>query len=153
MCLAQAPQRSDAGEARPRGPSISSQALYLWATALPNWLSIIVIQVHAKLHNTLYISTCSLHWNINSSWEVCENLFYGEKRSFIEWTYVVGAHWNCLYEAVPMCTSNICYCNMTAISPNLISWTMFLLSWYLHGSKYQRSRMSNMACIFASQWY
>ena len=25
-----------------------------------------------------------------------KNLFYGEKHSFIEWTYVVGAHWNCL---------------------------------------------------------
>ena len=28
MCLAQGPQRSDAGEARTRGPSASSQALY-----------------------------------------------------------------------------------------------------------------------------
>ena len=36
-----------------------------------------------------------------------KNLFYGEKPSFIEWTYVVGAHWNCLYEAIPMCTNNI----------------------------------------------
>ena len=27
-----------------------------------------------------------------------KNLFYGEKHSFIEWTYVVGAHWNGLYE-------------------------------------------------------
>ena len=35
MCLAQWPQRSDAGEARTRGPSVSSQALYHWATALP----------------------------------------------------------------------------------------------------------------------
>ena len=34
MCLAQGPQRSDAGEARSRGPSVSSQALYHWATAL-----------------------------------------------------------------------------------------------------------------------
>ena len=42
MCLAQGPQRSDAGEARTRGPSVSSQALYHWATALPmgpNWYS------------------------------------------------------------------------------------------------------------------
>ena len=23
-------------------------------------------------------------------------------------TYVVGAHWNCLIEAIPMCTYNIC---------------------------------------------
>ena len=35
MCLAQGPQRSDTGEARTRGPSMSSQALYHWATALP----------------------------------------------------------------------------------------------------------------------
>ena len=35
MCLAQGPQRSDAGEARTRYPSVSSQALYHWATVLP----------------------------------------------------------------------------------------------------------------------
>ena len=35
MCLAQGLQRSDAGEARTRGPSVSSQAPYHWATALP----------------------------------------------------------------------------------------------------------------------
>ena len=33
MCLAQGPQRSDAGEALTRSPSVSSQlALYHWAT-------------------------------------------------------------------------------------------------------------------------
>ena len=37
MCLAQGPQRSDAGEARTRCPSVSSQALYHWATALPHF--------------------------------------------------------------------------------------------------------------------
>ena len=25
-----------------------------------------------------------------------KNLLYGENRPFIEWTYVVGAAWNCL---------------------------------------------------------
>ena len=30
MCLAKGPQRSDAGEARTRGPSVSSQALYMY---------------------------------------------------------------------------------------------------------------------------
>ena len=35
MCLAQGPQRSDTGEARTRCPSVLSQALYHWATALP----------------------------------------------------------------------------------------------------------------------
>ena len=38
MYLAQGPQRSDAGETRTRGPSVSSQALYHWATALPKKL-------------------------------------------------------------------------------------------------------------------
>ena len=40
MCLAQGPQRSDAGEFRTRGPSVSSQALYHWATALPEFFVI-----------------------------------------------------------------------------------------------------------------
>ena len=35
MCLAQGPQRSDAGEARTGGSLVSSQALYHWATVLP----------------------------------------------------------------------------------------------------------------------
>ena len=34
MCLAQGPQRSDAGEARTHSLSVSIQALYHWATAL-----------------------------------------------------------------------------------------------------------------------
>ena len=33
-------------------------------------------------------------------------------------------------------TIQIVYINMTAISPNLISWNMLLLSWSLHGSKH-----------------
>ena len=39
-----------------------------------------------------------------------ENLFEKlmVKNSFIERTYVVGIHWNCLIEAIPMCTYNIC---------------------------------------------
>ena len=37
MCLAQGPQRSDAGEARTNGPSVLSQALFHWATALPKY--------------------------------------------------------------------------------------------------------------------
>ena len=38
MCLAQGPQRSEAGEAWTCGTSVSSLALYHWATALPNQL-------------------------------------------------------------------------------------------------------------------
>ena len=29
------------------------------------------------------------------------------KNSFIEKTFVVGTHWNCLYEAIPMYTYNM----------------------------------------------
>ena len=35
MCLAQGPQRSDAGEAQIHGPSVSIQAHCHWAIALP----------------------------------------------------------------------------------------------------------------------
>ena len=60
MCLAQGPQRSDAGEARTRGPSVSSQALYHWATALPSveynkWPYCIVISEDA-LVDTVRVS-------------------------------------------------------------------------------------------------
>ena len=41
MCLAQGPQHSDAGEARTRGLSVSSQALYHWATVLPTYRFVI----------------------------------------------------------------------------------------------------------------
>ena len=36
MCLAQGPQSNEAGEARIRSPSLSSQALYHWAIGLPD---------------------------------------------------------------------------------------------------------------------
>ena len=38
-------QHSDAGEARTRGPSVSSQASYHWATALPNVVVVVVVMV------------------------------------------------------------------------------------------------------------
>ena len=47
MCLAQGPQRSDTGEAQTRGPSVSSRALYHWATALPVLPNVLV--KHASL--------------------------------------------------------------------------------------------------------
>ena len=50
MCLAQGPQHSDAPEARTRGPSVSSQALYHWATALP--------QSHKEI-------VCSFEYNLS----------------------------------------------------------------------------------------
>ena len=44
MCLG--PQRSDAGEARARGPSVLSQALYHLATALPPYDMKITLKSH-----------------------------------------------------------------------------------------------------------
>ena len=70
------------------------------------WLSIIVIQVQAKLHKNLFISTCSSHWN-QKIVEVCEKKVYGEKHSFITLIDVVGAHWNCLIEDILMCNYNM----------------------------------------------
>ena len=57
-----------------------------------------------------YTKTCSFlhaHYTetLKSSREICEKKDYGEKHSFIELTNVVGAHWNCLNEAIPMCTN------------------------------------------------
>ena len=51
MCLAQGSQRTDAGEARTRDPSVSSQALYHTATALPSFASKIrLYKNHASIN-------------------------------------------------------------------------------------------------------
>ena len=49
MCLAQGPQRSESGEARTRNLSVSSQALYHWATALPVEFTLV------KVYNRVYV--------------------------------------------------------------------------------------------------
>ena len=48
MCFAQGPQRSDAGEDRTRILSISSKALYHWATELLSTKSVKQLHVHNK---------------------------------------------------------------------------------------------------------
>ena len=50
MCIAQGPQRSDAIEAQTHGPSVSSQALYHWATALR---SLLQLKVDAEIYSWL----------------------------------------------------------------------------------------------------
>ena len=62
--------------------------------------------------NTHHEETCSfLHAHFSETMKVDENLKKNlmVKNSIIGKTYVVGTHWNCLYEAIPMCTYNICY--------------------------------------------
>ena len=54
MCLAQGPQRSDAGETRTRSLSVSSQVLYDWATALPFKNRIIVKSLDPDLLGLSY---------------------------------------------------------------------------------------------------
>ena len=60
---------------------------------------------------TNYMETCSfIHAQFNETVKMVENLFkraYGEF-TFIEKKNVVGTHWNCLYDVIPMCTYNIC---------------------------------------------
>ena len=54
MCLA---QRTDTGEAGTRGTSVLSQALYHWATALPNFKKLILkkkSEDYNENHENLY---------------------------------------------------------------------------------------------------
>ena len=71
--------------------------LSLLSRCTPNY-TITCLFLHAHYTETL-----------KSSLEICEKKVNGEKHSFLELTYVVGAQWNCLNEAIPMCTNNICY--------------------------------------------
>ena len=74
MCLAQGPQRSDAGEARTHGPSVLSQALYHWATALPNcdvqFLSVKIYFVWARsdLHQLIIQGKPNVFINMRGRW-------------------------------------------------------------------------------------
>ena len=52
MCLAQGPQHSDAGEAQTRGPSVSSQAVYHLATALPFSYAVCLLVFEVLIQNT-----------------------------------------------------------------------------------------------------
>ena len=64
MCLAQGPQPSDAGEARTRYPSVSSQALNHWATALPypSILTYVLGAQKIRLNETVLLSTHNMFW-------------------------------------------------------------------------------------------
>ena len=36
---------------------------------------------------------------------------------YMLYVHVVGTHWNCLYEAIPMCTYRICFFQEMSFSP------------------------------------
>ena len=65
-----------------------------------------------------YIKTCSLHAHYTEKKVVekfVKNLFYGEKHSFIEWTYVVGAQEQ----------SNLCLCH-NQMSANVLTCLLII---------------------------
>ena len=74
-----------------------------WLSIILNWLSSIVIQVHLN-----YTKMWSLHWNIK---EIVVKFVRKKTRLWCKThllkRYVLATHWNCLYEAIPMCTYNI----------------------------------------------
>ena len=41
--------------------------------------------MYAKLHNNLFISTCSSYWDIKSSWEICEKKFMVKNTHLLNW--------------------------------------------------------------------
>ena len=57
-----------------------------------------------------YIKICSfLHAHFNETMTVAENLkTIMVKNAFIE-RACLGTHWTCLYEAILMCTNNLCF--------------------------------------------
>ena len=80
MCIAQGPQHSDAGEARTRGPSVSSQALYHWATALPICLyEHTLLHVNCNVYRTCLIEIIPLRSCIDSVVERPRIVPYGKK--------------------------------------------------------------------------
>ena len=86
MWLAQWPQCSDAGEARTRSPSVSSQALYHWATALP------YLWYNAKYWRKQYtrVTTFCRFWKKafeSVSWSFIYKVieFFGFSKSIISW--------------------------------------------------------------------
>ena len=68
MCLAQRPQRS---EAPTRDPSISSEALYHWATALPATTVKPVKNGHSKIDKTKVLMTTGSLMKVESIAECC----------------------------------------------------------------------------------
>ena len=87
-----------------------------------------------KIDNLLLSSRCRLNYmkmcsclhahyteTLKNSWEVCEKKAYGEKHSFIDLTYVVGAHWNCLRQFHCVPTTHV-----TEIIQGNLFWNTYL---------------------------
>ena len=79
MCLAQGPQRSDDRKARTRGPSVTSQTLYHWATGLPH---ILVVS----------ITLMTLFWNRAIRVGLATSIWYDTlmKNCFKDWSQSIS---------------------------------------------------------------
>ena len=79
--------------------------------------------------------------------------------SFISVTYVVGTHWNCLIEAIPMCTHKMCpFNNLLFFIINRFSLTFQLLFMFQCNEHVEINKfLCSLACtwmiILDSQFY
>ena len=130
MCLAQGPQRSDAGEARTRGPSVSSQALFHWATALPTidgLLTFLVAQFFVatfscELVEVTYACRYAQASSYLTSCHSCTNL----QQIIYLVSYLRGT--NTCRPASARRTVNHLYCRHKAFNPPGNSW----MTYYAH---------------------
>ena len=102
MCLAQGPQRSDAGEVRTRGLSVSSQALYHWATALPSLKKKIKKNMFSNIDFFPSLCRVSVYSKILQQALIDKSGFF----YFSTKTYFVGTQKNRLNETVLLSTQN-----------------------------------------------
>ena len=86
MCLAQGPQRSDAGEAQTRGPSVLSQAFYHWATALPKqvliFFKLFLWRLIQSLQTKQTLMKCHMMWHFIWVFTVCKSTRLRVSRKF-----------------------------------------------------------------------
>ena len=102
MCLAQGPQRSDAGEPRTRDPLLLSQALYHWATALPCGTSTDPGFLHWELKSTKGVRIVNCYFFPYFLKILHENWFILSKRGFEITLWI--RHWGMIWIHTVCCS-------------------------------------------------
>ena len=128
MCLAQGPQCNDIGEAWTRHPLVSSQALYHWATALPNAIFFnIALHFHLKAKFILFSKKC---FHCDSYFKYPHHMFrFGKNVIFLKCWLSDFLSW---YEKKSI-DFNLCY-------PDRV--TLFTMSDIFQAINHNRSRPS-----------
>ena len=94
MCLAQGHNAVTPGEARTRSPSVSSQALYHRATALPllgkraGCFTFVVFWMSCRCYCSLTLPDCSMSWSIVWLWHFLVILTYFKRPSWSEIAHI-----------------------------------------------------------------